>query len=113
MEVHRLRIGKSPFNLYLETTVRLGIIPVRCLWPENHYTLNQRTHVLCQKKIPHRARPSLGSDQRDPRQTALISTGKTVEQTQSGSGFTDEENISVPSGNQSPVMQLAIRHFTV
>ena len=46
MKVHRRRTGKSPFNLYLETTLRLGIIPVLYLLPENHYTMNQRTHVL-------------------------------------------------------------------
>ena len=36
MEMHRRRIGKTPFNLYLETTLRLGIIPVLYLLPDNH-----------------------------------------------------------------------------
>jgi len=47
MEVHRRRKGKFPFNLYRETTLSLRIIPVLYLLPENNYTLNQRTHVLC------------------------------------------------------------------
>ena len=49
MKLYRGSTGKSPFILYLETTLMLGIIPVLCVLPENQYTLNQRTHVLCQK----------------------------------------------------------------
>jgi len=40
MKVYRRRICKFPFNLYLETTLRLVIIPVLYLLPENHYTMN-------------------------------------------------------------------------
>jgi len=61
------------------------------------------------KKIRHRANhPQVLTGQ-----TALISTGKNVEKTQSGSGFTDEENRLLSSGNQSPVKQLANSDFTV